>query len=176
MFSDDTKEDKEAFAALSDSYSSLFRDTRNYFIDGHLKSVYDEHNGQQHDFIDDLLKKKKKIDIGNDKKKKLKCGAENESSKRKCTNCKGHLVTEGINFSDFYIKSDKQYPYENFSSVEINQNFIVKTGEPDLINRARFENISSILFSIAERAGIQQNNEAHQWLFLECDGGISFVI
>ena len=61
----------------------------------------------------------KKSDLENEKIC-LKCGAENKSSKRKCTNCKGPLVTEGINFSDFYVKSDKQYPYENFSCVEIN--------------------------------------------------------
>ena len=56
LFSDNTEEDKEAFADLSAPYSSLFRETRNNFIDGRLKSVYDEHKGQQHDFIDDLLK------------------------------------------------------------------------------------------------------------------------
>ena len=96
MFSGDTEEDKEAFADLSDSYSSLFRETKNNFIDGRLKSVYDEHNGQQHDFIDDLLKKKKKkkkkkIYIENEKKICLKCGAENKAVSVSAQTARGHL-------------------------------------------------------------------------------------
>ena len=45
-----------------------------------------------------------------------------------------------------------------FSDVNINSNdFKVKTGEPDMLNPSCFENISQILFNIAERAGINSS-------------------
>ena len=85
---------------------------------------------------------------------------------RKCTNCKGFLVKENVNISEFYAQIQKQYPYKHFQDVAVNKNeFKVKTGEPDIVNPSSFDNISHILFNIAERAGINSNEEARKWLF-----------
>ena len=84
-------------------------------------------------------------------------------------NCKGYHQRK------FYIQDQRQYPF--FSDVNINSNeFKVKTGEPDMLNPSCFENISQILFNIAERAGINSSKGARQWLFLECDGGIYYLV
>ena len=97
----------------------------------------------------------------------MNCGAENESSMRKYTNCKGPIVREDVNINELYLQTQKQFPYQHFSNIEVKQNnFEVSTGEPDMVNPSSFENISQILFNMAERAGIQNDDAARKWLFL----------
>ena len=175
LFTDGTNEKKAEFSCLpANSFPELFRGTRNSFIESRLLSVVNEQKENESDFIDDLLNKKSTV---HQEKICLNCGAENESSMRKCTNCKGSVVREDINISDFYSHTQKQFPYHHFSNIEVKENnFKVKTGEPDMVNPSSFENISQILFNMAERAGIQTEEAARKWLFLECDGGIYYLV
>ena len=45
-----------------------------------------------------------------------------------------------------------------------------------MVNPFSFENIFQNLFKIAEIAGIQTEVSARKWLFLECDGGIFYLV
>ena len=163
MFSDVTDQERLDYIDSSDCFQDLFRAYRNDFIQQRLQCILNEHHGQQSDYFDSILRHK--ADIENEKVC-ISCGAENERSLRKCSNRKGPLLKENTNKADFYNQSTKQYPYKHFTNVEINQNkFTVKTGEPDLVNPSGFENISSILFNIAERAQIRQDKESRQWMF-----------
>ena len=46
-----------------------------------------------------------------------------------------------------------------------------------MLNPGSFDNVSTILFNIAERAGIKQYGKGDRsWLFLECDGGIYAIV
>ena len=166
------KNRKQYFLSLSsDSSQNLFRGTRNSFIESRLHAVVNDHQGNDYDFIDELLQKRTTVQL---EKVCSECEAENEHYMRKCTNGKDSLEKEN---SEFYAQTQKQYPYKHYQDVAVNKNeFKVKTGEPDRVNPSSFDNISHILFNIAEKAGINSNEEARKWLFLECDGGIYYLV
>ena len=80
-----------------------------------------------------------------------------------------------INVSNEDRNSD---PYSHFK-FEINRNNIkVQVGEPDFVNPNSFENIATINHNIGRRADIAKFNTRGkpQWLFLENDGGIIFIL
>ena len=140
-----------------------------------LSVIIQEHKNTQTDFIDAIIERKR---ICSEEKRCVKCGAENEVQSRKCTNCKGDLIYKKSNLPELYSDKSKVQPYKHFSGINTQSNSCcVKTGEPDMLNPGSFDNVSTILFNIAERAGIKQYGKGDRnWLFLECDGGIYAIV
>ncbi|XP_060601916.1 uncharacterized protein LOC132755133 [Ruditapes philippinarum] len=173
LFDKPNDHQKALFLSEDENCVNVFRVTRNNLISRCLVSVELEHSNGSFDFIDSVLSRKACRE-----KVCLHCGAENEFTGRKCTNCKGPLVHECQNFSDIYDKKNNLNPYSFFSSIETEtHNFSVKTGEPDLCNPGSFENVAEILTNVSERAGITNDRESgRKWLFLECDGGIYSIV
>ena len=175
LFEIPTDLQKQQFLNDSDVYTDFFRDTRNSLLQERLSVIVQEHKNTQTDFIDAIIERKR---ICSEEKRCVKCGAENEVQSRKCTNCKGDLIYEKPNLPELYSDKSKVQPYKHFSGINTQSNSCcVKTGEPDMLNPGSFDNVSTILFNIAERVGIKQYGKGDRnWLFLECDGGIYAIV
>lgn len=108
----------------------------------------------------------------------ISCGAENEIKSRKCTNCRGNLILEKPELQDLFPNEVKIHPYKHFAGIKTEENqYKVKTGDPDMLNPNSFESKSEILFNMGHRAGLEQyDGNDRKWLFIECDGGIYTVV
>jgi hypothetical protein len=170
LFLKPTKVQEQSYLSMyNDSVTKTFRKSRNTLLSDRLLKVSDE-NGND-DVVNLFISEKARCE---NEKICVDCGGENEKNSRKCTNCGGLLIFQAINFTKF---KKKVYPYNHFNYVEETSNlFKVKTGEPDLLNPSSFQNISEILYNLAERAGISKNDGQRKWLFLECDGGIYSIV
>lgn len=152
---------------------NLFRSTRDTFLNERLKVVESE-NVHEKDFIDNIIHEKLEV---RQEKICVSCGAENEATSRKCTNCKGNLIKETVDFGHYISERKKVNPYSSFQFETRKNSLTVMTGEPDLLNPNSFNNISQILFNLGSRAGIKQyGGNSREWLFLECDGGIYQIV
>ena len=74
--------------------------------------------------------------------------------------------------------SEAYNPYGHFDISIKTNDLKVYVGEPDMVNPNGFENISQILCNVGYRAGIKQYDAsaAREWLILENDGGILYII
>lgn len=179
LFGKPSQIQKQEFLNESKETVEFFRHSRNMFIKERMFSVRDEQNNSNengiYDYVDEAVTRK----IENENEKVcVSCGAENELTSRKCTNCKGYLVKEKPDMTDLYSRNSKIKPYKHFDCIEIHENqFEVYTGEPDMLNPNSFQSISNILFNMGNRGELKQyDGNDRSWLFIECDGVIYSIV
>ena len=161
-------------------YQNYFRETRNNLIKSRLKAVLEQQHckpgNPYYDFIDTAVADKYEAET---QKECVDCGAANDPSFRLCTSCKGRLIRPSATINVPLGYSSKNFdPYDHLSLNENCNNISVHVGEPDMLNPNSFENIAKILTNLGERAKISKYSDVgkREWLFLENDGGILFII
>ena len=158
-------------------YKNYFRESRNNFINKRITVLISEQiscNKAHTDSIDEVVNKRLEAIL---QKNCIECGAPNDPSYRSCRNCSGPLRAPAVNI-DVPNKSTNYDPYSHFN-FDVNKcNSTVQVGEPDMVNPNSFENIATIIENIGRRSGIAKYSEEsnRQWLFLENDGGILFIL
>ena len=165
------------FLKYPSEHNDFFRDSRDTFISKRINVLLSEQKFENANYIDDIDDYLKERNVAASQKTRVDYGAANDKTYRGCRNCSGKLKTPvvQINVSNEDKNSD---PYSHFK-FEINRNNTkVQVGEPDFVNPNSFENIVTIIYNIGRRADIAKYNTQgkRQWLFLENDGGIIFIL
>ena len=165
------------FIKYPSEHNDFFRDSRNTFISKRIKVLLSEQKFEKANYIDDIDDYLKERNVAASQKICVDCGAAKDKTYRSCRNCSGKLKTPvvEINVSNEDRNSD---PYSHFK-FEINRNNTkAQVGEHDFVNPNSFENIATIIYNIGRRADIAKYNTQgkRQWLFLENDGGIIFIL
>ena len=113
-----------------------------------------------------------------EEKKCIDCGAENEYAAKLCTSCKGKLVKIFPDLTPMLKGKKAVDPYvylENIIEKEEND-CVVVTGEPEMLNPNSYEAIAEIIRSIGQKLGITRYGAGkREWVFMECDGGIYII-
>ena len=180
LYADPNDVQKQAILCnVTDDQARFFRETRNDFISSRLALLLNDNNNGN-DIVDKMIAEEKKT-MG--EKECPSCGADNDISKRVCSNCgQGHLSRKHLDLNKLCSGMDN--PYEGFehsvAQKEDSKPLKIVVGEPDLRNPSSFENIAEILRNIGKESGIAKyNNELNsvrQWMYIECDGGIYPIV
>ena len=177
MIKSQTEFDRVQFSNFNEQFAHSFRFSRNSLIEKRLECVKQRQIKIKKDGLEcyeNLIDYfAKEFEEAKTEKICLECGASNDFTYRKCTNCGGKVEKNVVNIRCF--ASEQQFdPYLHFDVPFVKNNTTVKVGEPDAFNPNSFVNISVILRNLGKRAGIKKydSNGTRFWIFVEVDGGI----
>ena len=175
LFKDPSSAQRGQMCQYGSEYDQLFRDGRRNWLEERMANVVREQRKSNDDFIDpvdDIIHIKQRSNV---EKKCVHCGAPNEIAARLCTNCKGHLIKSIPNIAPVLEKMKPVDPYSHLHGIvaTFENDIIVVTGEPELLNPNSYEAVAQILRSMGQKAGITRyGGTVREWIFMECDGGI----
>ena len=140
LFDKPDTEQRHNFLSIDASSALYFRQTRNSFIKERLASVQNEQKENGKDFIDEIIENEEKSKC---EKTCADCGEKGDAKGMKCKYCKGSLIYVESVLPSLNVSKEKIDPYIHFTEIETKENnYEVKTGEPDMCNPNSFENIS----------------------------------
>ena len=174
MFDDFDDAKIEKLIKSFESHSGVFRQTRDVLIGERLNIIKEEwmNNTVNFDYID-------KIIATNEKSEKFRfckhCKKDEPHSNRKnqkCKTCKKPLTNYMDGFKSVKTPLSPIDPYGHFKGTAKANNIRLLVGEPDMINPNGYENISTIMQNLGQRAkidGCQTSDNAaseRKWLFV----------